>query len=96
MLDQNAGLVKCFDSKTGKVLYQQRLQQSTGFTSSAWANDGKVFLLDDSGTTHVIAPGPKFELIATNRLDDEIFWSSAAIAENQLLLRGQHHIYCIR
>ena len=43
-----------------------------------------------------IAQGPKFELIATNRLDEGIFWSSAAISGNQVLLRGQHHIYCIR
>ena len=96
MLEQSAGLMRCFDPKTGELLYQQRLQQSTGFAASPWVSDGRVFLLDDSGITHVIAPGPKFELIATNRLDDEIFWSSAAISGDQLILRGQQHLYCIQ
>lgn len=96
MVEQSAGIVRCFDPKTGKILYQQRLPESTGFTSSPWVNDGKVFLLDDSGVTAVIEPGREFKLISSNRLDDEIFWSSAAISEGQLLLRGQQHLYCIR
>ena len=96
MVEQISGIVRCFDPKTGKILYQQRLPESTGFTSSPWANDGKVFLLDDSGVTAVIEPGPQFKLISSNRLDDEIFWSSAAISDGQLLLRGQQHLYCIR
>ena len=96
MLEQSGGIVRCFDPKTGKVLYQQRLPESPGFAASPWANDDKVFLLDDSGVTVVLEPGPEFKLISSNRLDDEIFWSSVAIAGNQLLLRGQQHLYCIR
>lgn len=96
MLEQSGGIVRCFDPKTGKVLYQQRLPESTGFAASPWANDGKVFLLDDSGVTVVLEPGPEFKLISSNRLNDEIFWSSAAISQSQLLLRGQQHLYCIR
>ena len=55
-----------------------------------------LFLLDDSGVTAVIEPGREFKLISSNRLHDEIFWSSAAISNGQLLLRGQQHLYCIR
>ena len=96
MLDQVGGIVRCFDPKTGKLLYQQRLPEGTGFAASPWVNDGKVFLLDDSGITFVIEPGSEFKLHSSNRLDDEIFWSSAAISDGQLLLRGQQHLYCIR
>ena len=96
MLEQSAGIVRCFNAKTGKVHYQQRLPESTGFTASPWVNDDKVFLLDDSGATVVIESGPQFKLLATNRLSDEIFWSSAAISGGDLLLRGQQHLYCIR
>lgn len=55
-----------------------------------------LFLLDDSGATAFIEPGREFKLISSNRLHDEIFWSSAAISDGQLLLRGQQHLYCIR
>ncbi|HWB14658.1 MAG TPA: PQQ-binding-like beta-propeller repeat protein [Pirellulales bacterium] len=96
MLEQSAGIVRCFDAKTGRLLYQQRLPEATGFAASPWVNDGKVYLLDDSGITFVLEPGPEFKLLSSNRLSDEIFWSSAAVSGDQLLLRGQAHLYCIR
>ncbi len=96
MLEQSAGIVRCFDAKTGKVNYQQRLPESPGFAASPWANDGKVFLLDDAGVTVVIAAGPEYKLLASNRLNDEIVWSSPAVAGDQLLIRGMQHLYCIR
>jgi len=96
MVEQISGIVRCFNPKTGKILYQHRLEGPLGFTSSPWASNGRVFLLDDSGVTSVLEPGPAFKLVSTNRLNDEIFWSSAAISADQLLLRGQQHVYCIR
>ncbi len=96
MLEQSAGIVRCFNAKTGKVHYQQRLPDSPGFASSPWANDGKVFLLDDAGNTVVLEAGPQYKLLASNHLNDEIFWSSPAVAGDQLLIRGMQHLYCIR
>lgn len=96
MLEQSAGIVRCFDAKTGKVNYQQRLPESPGFAASPWANDGKVFLLDDAGVTVVIAAGPEYKQIASNRINDDIVWSSPAVAGDQLLIRGMQHLYCIR
>lgn len=40
--------------------------------------------------------GPAYKLLASNKLSDEIFWSSAAITGDELLLRGQGHVFCIR
>ena len=94
LLDQQRGQVRCYDAKTGKEYYNQRLEGTKGFTSSPWANDGKVFCLDESGVTVVLKAGPKFEVLATNKLD-EMFWSSVAIMDEKLLLRGVDHLYCI-
>jgi outer membrane protein assembly factor BamB len=95
MLEQNGGIVRCFDAQTGKQHYQTRIPDATGFTASPWGNDGKVFLQDDSGLTVAIAPGPVFKVLSSNRLDDDIFWSSAAVTGDRLLLRGMQHLYCI-
>ena len=54
---------------------------ATGFTSSPWAAGGKIFCLDQAGTTFVLEPGPSSSCVGKNRLDDT-FWSSAAIAGN--------------
>ncbi len=94
MLDQQRGQVRCYDAKTGKENYMQRIEGAKGFTSSPWASDGKVFCLDETGLTVVLKAGPEFEVLATNSLD-ETFWSSVAVAGENLLLRGVDHLYCI-
>jgi hypothetical protein len=38
--------------------------------------------------------GPKLEVLATNKLD-EMCWSSVAVMNESLLLRGVDHLYCI-
>jgi outer membrane protein assembly factor BamB len=95
ILDQRGGLLSCYDAKTGEQHYKQRISGAKGFTSSPWAGDGKIFCLDESGQTFVIAAGDELKLLGTNKLDD-MFWSSAAIAGDQLLLRGIDRLYCIK
>jgi outer membrane protein assembly factor BamB len=96
MLDQNSGIVRCFDAKSGELLFQQRLPNSAGFTASPWVNDGKIFLLDETGLTVAIGPGPKLKLLESNKLDDELFWSSIAVCGDRLLIRSVNHLYCIQ
>jgi outer membrane protein assembly factor BamB len=94
VVTDRGGICKCYDAATGKLHYEERVPGATGFTSSPWTAGGKVFCLDQSGTTFVLATGPEFKLLGQNRLDDQ-FWSSAAVADNSLLLRGVNRLYCI-
>jgi hypothetical protein len=93
-LQENSGIVRCLDAKTGKQHYRRRLPGATGFCASPWASDGNVFCLDEAGQTTVLKAGPQFEVIATNKLD-EMFWSSVAVIGDRVLLRGVDHLYCI-
>ncbi|WP_254507499.1 PQQ-binding-like beta-propeller repeat protein [Anatilimnocola floriformis] len=95
VLDQRGGVLSCFDAKTGEQHYKQRINGAKGFTSSPWAGDGKIFCLDENGQTFVIEAGNELKVLATNKLDD-MFWSSAALAGDQLLLRGIDRLYCIK
>lgn len=94
MLDQQKGYVRCYDAKTGEQHYGKMLPGSRGFTSSPWANDGKVFCPDERGQTTVLQSGPELKVIGANKLDDS-FWSSVAVIGDKLLLRGVDHLYCI-
>ena len=94
VLGDRGGILSCYDAKTGQRHYRERLPEARGFTSSPWAADGKVFCLDEDGRTFVVAAGPEFKLLGTNKLDD-MFWSSVAIAGKKLLLRGAESLYCI-
>jgi outer membrane protein assembly factor BamB len=95
ILSQNGGMVICYDAKTGKQVYRERIPAAGGFWASPWAADGKVFCLDESGTTHVLQAGPEFKVLGKNKLDD-MFWASPAVAGGAVILRGVDNLYCIK
>lgn len=87
--------LNCHDATTGERIYRQRLADAKEFAASPWAAGDKIFLTDEQGRTFVVQAGREFKLLATNTLDD-LFWSTAAVAENSILLRGVDFLYCIR
>lgn len=95
ILDERGGYLSCYDAKTGEQAYKERLPGARGFTSSPWAVDGKVFCLDDAGTTYLVQAGSAFKLLGKNALD-EMCWSSPAVASHALFLRSVDHLFCIK
>jgi outer membrane protein assembly factor BamB len=92
------GTMSAFNSQTGAPLYEQkRIQGGKHFTSSPWANNGRVFCLDEDGVTFVVRAGDKFEVLGKNALsDDDGCLASPAMVGDRLLLRTVSRIYCIR
>jgi outer membrane protein assembly factor BamB len=95
ILEERGGVLSCYDAKSGKQKYKERIPGARGFTSSPWAYDGKIFCLDDGGTTHVVQTGSEFKVLGKNTLG-EMCWSSPAAAGGALFLRTVDHLYCIR
>jgi outer membrane protein assembly factor BamB len=95
VLEDRGAIVTCYDAKTGDKLYKERIQGARGFTSSPVGYAGKVFCLDEDGTTWVLKAGPKFEVVGENKLG-EMAWSSPAAANGSLFIRTVDHLYCIR
>jgi outer membrane protein assembly factor BamB len=95
VLQGTSNILTCYDAKTGKQLYKERIPVARGFTSSPWAHDGKVFCLDDSGTTHVLQAGTAFKVLGKNDLG-EMCWSSPAAGSGALFLRTVDQLYCIK
>ena len=54
----------------------------------------RVYFVGRDGVSQVIRHSEKFEVLATNRLDDK-FDASPAIVGDGLLLKGREHLYCI-
>jgi outer membrane protein assembly factor BamB len=86
------GFLACYDARTGKRQYRERLEGK--FTASAAAGDGKLYVTNEDGVTFVIQAGPKFAVLAQNALD-EYTLASPAIAGKEMFLRTEHHLYCI-
>lgn len=95
ILHQNGGLVTCYDAKTGKQLYHERIPSAGSFWASPWASDGKIYCLDEGGTTHVLQSGPDFKVLGKNSLKG-MFWATPALAGGALILRDVDSLYCIK
>jgi outer membrane protein assembly factor BamB len=90
------GQLTCVDLASGKELYNERLHDGKYRASPVYA-DGKIYATSHGGYVSVIKAGPKFELLADNKLDDN-FAASPAISNGRIYLRGwgnQPHLYAI-
>jgi outer membrane protein assembly factor BamB len=94
----DTGTMSAFNSQTGAALFErQKLAGGSHFTSSPWANNGRVFCLDEDGVTFVVRAGDKFEMLRKNALgDDDGCLASPAMVGDRLLIRTVSRIYCIR
>lgn len=90
------GFLTCHDAGTGEEVYgKQRVSRDSGnFTASPWAYNGKIFCLDEAGTTFVVEAGPDFNLLDSNELD-EMCMATPAIVPNGLLIRTYSTLYKI-
>jgi hypothetical protein len=90
------GYLASHDARTGKQIYgRQRISADTsGFTASPWAYNGKIFVLSEDGDTFVIQAGPEFKVLGRNSLD-EMALATPAIARGSLIIRTQSKLYRI-
>jgi outer membrane protein assembly factor BamB len=90
----DAGLLTCFNAKTGEEIFpRERLNTGGGrFYASPWAYNGKIFLLNEDGTTWVVEDSPTFKVLHKNRLDDNA-WATPAIARGSLFIRTYTGLY---
>jgi outer membrane protein assembly factor BamB len=95
LLKSNSGTLSVFDAANGTPHYRnQRLQAMPTVLTSPVGADNRVYIAGAEGTTLVIRHGPKFEVLATNTLDDT-FTASPALVDDEIYLRGNKYLYCI-
>lgn len=89
------GMLTCHDARSGEEVYgRTRLPRGSSFTASPFAFNGRLFCLGEDGTTYVIKPGPEFEILGSNPLDERCL-SSPAIVGEKLLIRTATKLYCL-
>ena len=98
------GFFTVHDALTGEELYfteqqvrtqevRRRVTRGTGgFTASPWAYNGMIFVLSEDGDRYVINPENRFNVDATNSLD-EVAMSTPAIAGGSLFIRTRSHLW---
>jgi hypothetical protein len=86
------GIASCLDAATGERQWLERIGKH--FSASLVSAGGLVYFLADDGTTTVVRPGPKLDVVATNELG-EYCYASPAISDGQLFIRAEKHLFCI-
>jgi outer membrane protein assembly factor BamB len=86
------GIVSCFDAKTGKLYWQERVARQT--SASPLYADGKIYIQDELGNGYVLQPGRSLKLLAKNELGDKSLASYAVLGDG-LLIRTQKALYWV-
>jgi outer membrane protein assembly factor BamB len=90
-----SGILTCIETATGKQVYKERIPGGRQITASVLVVGDKLLVLNESGKAVWVKTGPKFEVVGGGDLEDT-FWSSPAVGEGKLYLRGVNALYCIR
>lgn len=90
-----AGVVTCVDAATGKRHFgPERIPGLQAIYASPIAAGGHVYLTGRNGTTVVIKDSDKFEIVATNSVDETVDATPAPV-DRELFIRGEKHLFCI-
>jgi outer membrane protein assembly factor BamB len=87
--------ITCYQTTTGKTLYtKQDLPEVKGVYASPIGVAGRVYYVGRNGVTCVLKNADTLEILAVNKLDDDIDCSPVVIGD-VLYLKGKKNLYCI-
>jgi len=88
----DVGNATCFDAKTGKRMWKEKLGRH--HSASAVAAGGLLYFPDDNGITYVVKAGPAYELVAKNEVGENCY-ASPALSRGRIYLRTAKSLFCI-
>jgi outer membrane protein assembly factor BamB len=96
MVNDMQSIGTCFDARTGKTIWQDRLGEAAreGFSASPVSVDGKVFFTNDEGQTFVLRAGPTFNLLHVNSIGERTL-ASPALVDGRWYIRTAANLYAI-
>jgi outer membrane protein assembly factor BamB len=91
----NNGVLDAYALRTGAEIYRQRLPHlGSGFSASPIAADGRIYLSGEDGEILVIAAGPEFRHVATNRMG-ELLMATPALSGCAMYVRSASSLFAI-
>jgi len=86
------GVFACYDTQTGEKLWESEIDNSV--YSSPVIADGKVFMTDKQGITHIFKAAGEFVSIGEAPLGEGSV-CTPAFANGHIFIRGEKHLFCI-
>jgi outer membrane protein assembly factor BamB len=91
---QGNGALSVYKATTGELMYKQSLGSVGGFSASGIAAGAYVYFCGEEGDVFVVKAGPKYELVAQNKMND-IIMATPAISENVIYFRAQKSVIAV-
>lgn len=90
------GILTVYDAKTGEMTYRQRIATSGSSTHSASpvVANGRIYLATEEGDVYVLKAGPKFEILAVNKIG-EWMMATPAISQGVLYFRTANQLIAV-
>jgi len=89
----DGGIGSCLDARTGKTHWQERL--GGNYSASPILADGRIYFLNEEGTTVVVKASKEFVKLAENPLGERAL-STPAAGDGCLYLRTQGNLFKIK
>ncbi len=95
-----SGVASCYEAKTGKLLWADRIAEGVEFAAAPLVANGLVYIQAvQGGKTVVIRPGATMDVVAENELgaeSDEIFRATLTPVQGHVFARSQSKVYCLK
>ena len=98
VMQNNDAIVSCFNAVSGELYFdRERLEAIHSVYASPVSARDRVYILSREGTCVVLKKGPKAEVLAVNKLDDDTRHTDASMAlvDKEAFIRTPHNLYCI-
>lgn len=88
----NNGVARCLDAETGRLYWKQRLKG--GYRASPLAADERIYFLNMTGRTTVVAASSRYDRLTENELNDQTV-ATPAVSGKRIFIRGHKWLYCV-
>ena len=90
------GVLSAYDARTGKRLYQRRIDATAGgFSASPVAAAGRIYFPSEDGVLYVVRAGSIFELLAKNDMKEMVL-ATPAIVGDTIFVRTRTHLVALK
>ena len=91
----NQGIFDCYDLKSGKEFYRQRIEhQGGGFSASPVAADGRIYLSSEDGDIFVVKAGAGYQSLGSNPMGERLM-ATPALSDGRMYVRGEKNLFAI-
>ena len=94
-LHDSKKVISCVDPKSGRKIWEEKLDVKANFHASPSGADGKIYCLSQGGEVIVLAAGDQFKILSRTLLGGAPCHSSIAIAHDCLFVRTAGKLFCI-